>query len=168
VSRPFCQDVGVTSSEGLPMAEDDALVVRARHSREAFAILFDDYYPRVLRYCCLRLGHRHSAEDATSDVFLQVARSIKSFVGESDIDFRRWLFRIASNIVNSQFRKTRIRRETACTVEVASKASSVIDRAEDWASVTQAMQQLDGARSTWSRCDFWNNSRTRKSRKGWR
>jgi RNA polymerase sigma-70 factor (ECF subfamily) len=125
------------------MAEDDALVVRARHSPEAFAVLFDEYYPRVLRYCCLRLGHRHSAEDATSEVFLQVAKSVKAFPGESAVDFRRWLFRIASNIVNSQFRRMRVRRETGCTMELAGATTPVSDHAEDWASVTQAMQQLD-------------------------
>jgi RNA polymerase sigma-70 factor (ECF subfamily) len=125
------------------MPEDDALVVRARHSREAFAILFDEYYPRVQRYCCLRLGHRHTSEDATSEVFLQVARSIKTFAGESAVDFRRWLFRIASNVVNSQFRRIRVRRETACTIEVADASPPVIDHAEDWESVTRAMQELD-------------------------
>lgn len=133
----------MTSNEGLPVAEDDALVVHARRSREAFAALFEEYYPRVLRYCCLRLGHRHAAEDATSEVILLVAKNLNTFAGKSAVDFRRWLFRIASNVVNAQFRRTRIRRETACTMEVAGESPSVVDRTDDWASVRHAMQQLD-------------------------
>jgi hypothetical protein len=54
------------------MSEDD-LVVRARGDRAAFAALYNQYYPLILRYCLRRLFLRELAEDTTSEVFLQIA-----------------------------------------------------------------------------------------------
>src|SRR5205823_4577261 len=72
---------------------------------------YDRYYPRVMRYCLRRLYVREVAEDVVSDTFLQVAGHLPGFEGSTETDFRRWLFRIASNAVNAYLRQTRRRRE---------------------------------------------------------
>jgi RNA polymerase sigma-70 factor (ECF subfamily) len=92
------------------MSNDD-LVVRARSDRSAFAALYDQYYPRILRYCLRRLFVRELAEDATSEVFLRIAAHLPSFAGTTETDFRRWLFRIATNAVNAQLRRAQRRQE---------------------------------------------------------
>jgi RNA polymerase sigma-70 factor (ECF subfamily) len=56
-----------------------------------------------------RLFLREWAEDATSDTFLHMARSIRDFAGRSLDEFRFWLYRIATNQVNAMIR-TRLRR----------------------------------------------------------
>src|SRR6476660_8073711 len=85
---------------------DDDVVVRAHHDRAAFALLYDHYYPQVLRYCVRRLFVRAVAEDVTSEVFLSVARALRDFAGTTETDFRRWLFRIASNAINAHQRQS--------------------------------------------------------------
>src|SRR5688572_21066920 len=92
-----------------PPAMDDDLVVRARRDRAVFAVLYDRYYPRVLRYCLRRLFVRAVAEDVTSDVFLSAAGHLPDFAGTTETDFRRWLFRIASNAVNAHLRQSQRR-----------------------------------------------------------
>jgi RNA polymerase sigma-70 factor, ECF subfamily len=88
----------------------DDLVVRARTDREAFGQLYDAHYPAIFRYCFRRLFVRAVAEDVTSDVFLGVASKMPRFTGATEQDFRRWLFRIATNEINAYLRQTRRRR----------------------------------------------------------
>src|SRR5437588_11050164 len=87
-------------------AADGDLVVRAKSDRGAFSRLYDRYYPRVARYCLRRLFDRTLADDVVSEVFLQVASHIRTFTGRTETDFRRWLFRIATNAVNAHLRQT--------------------------------------------------------------
>ena len=100
----------------------DDLVVRARTDREAFGSLYDLYYPEVLRYCLRRLFVRAVAEDVTSEVFLRVAKQVRGFPGTTEEDFRRWLFRVATNEVNAYVRRTRRRREL---LESAARSSAI-------------------------------------------
>ena len=88
------------------VAAEDQLVLRAKVDAEAFAALYDLYYPRVLACCIRRLGDRATAEDVTSEVFLKVAQHLAAFSGRCGTDFRRWLFRIATNAVHAQLRQT--------------------------------------------------------------
>ena len=91
-------------STGEPMA-DDELVTRTKTDRTAFGLLFDRYYPHVTRYCVRRLFDRDVAEDVASEVFLAVASKLRGFLGTTECDFRRWLFRIATNAVNAYLRQ---------------------------------------------------------------
>ena len=91
--------------------ERDALVVAARTDRDAFGELFEAYHDLVLGYCHRRLFRQATAEDVCSEVFLYVARKIRVFPGETERDFRCWLYRIATNEVNAHVRKTKRRGE---------------------------------------------------------
>src|SRR3989304_3134515 len=85
------------------------LVVRACTDRDAFGRLYDAYYPRIFRYCMRRLFVRTLVEDVTADVFLSVASKMRAFGGTTEEDFRRWLYRIASNAINAHIRQTKRR-----------------------------------------------------------
>ena len=130
---------------------DDEVVVRARTDRTAFSLLYDRYYPRVARYCLRRLFDRSLAEDVVSEVFLQVASHLREFTGQTETDFRRWLFRIATNAVNAHLRQSRRRQELW---EAAARSrhwdhlgSSPPSPAEhdilDWPAVYQALLEFD-------------------------
>ncbi len=88
---------------------DDNLLHSARSQADALGQLYEQFYPGVYRYCLHRLFLREWAEDATSETFLQMARSIRDFAGRSLDEFRFWLYRIATNQVNAMIR-TRLRR----------------------------------------------------------
>jgi RNA polymerase sigma-70 factor (ECF subfamily) len=88
----------------------DDLVVRARTDREAFGQLYDACYPGVFRYCLRRLFVRTVAEDVTSEVFLRVATKMRQFGGTTEEDFRRWVFRIATNEASAYVRQAKQRR----------------------------------------------------------
>lgn len=88
-----------------PAASEPDLVAQARSDREAFAALYDRYFDPVYRYCYHRLGSREAAEDATSQIFLQVLTALPRYqeVGT----FRSWLFTIAHNVITNRVRARR-------------------------------------------------------------
>lgn len=141
-------------SNELPLSEqpaDDELVVRARTDRTAFSLLYDRYYEGVAQYCRRRLFDRTIAEDVVSDVFLQVASHIRGFAGRTETDFRRWLFRIATNAVSAHLRQTLHRKELweaaarnrhwdrSGRMDSSHTQSDVLD----WPAVYQALLELD-------------------------
>ncbi len=85
-----------------PAASEPDLVAQARSDREAFAALYDRYFDPVYRYCYHRLGSREAAEDATSQIFLQVLTALPRYqeVGT----FRSWVFTIAHNVITNRVR----------------------------------------------------------------
>lgn len=127
----------------------DALVVAARTDREAFGRLYEVYYERILGYCIRRLNDRAAAEDACSDTFLFVARKVSTFRGDKEEDFRRWVYRIATNQVNAHLRR-KLRRKKLWDSAIQEKRlpvnSSTNSRDShqslDWSIVHQALQRL--------------------------
>lgn len=81
------------------------LIVQARTSYNAFALLYRRHYDAIFKYCAHRLFDRHLAEDMTSQVFLKVVEKFHSFEG-SERQFRNWLYIIATNVVNQHLRKS--------------------------------------------------------------
>jgi len=99
----------VNSSSKRPGNSD--LIVQARTSYNAFALLYRRHYDAVFKYCIHRLFDRHLAEDITSQVFLKVVEKFQSFEG-SERQFRNWLYKIATNFINEHLRKS-VRRKSA-------------------------------------------------------
>jgi RNA polymerase sigma-70 factor (ECF subfamily) len=79
--------------EGLDL---ESVLQRARgHDAEALGEIYHRYVRRVFGLCRYMLDSQDSAEDATSEVFLKLQRSIESYDGT--IPFPRWLLRVAGN-----------------------------------------------------------------------
>jgi RNA polymerase sigma-70 factor (ECF subfamily) len=102
----------VNDSSKKPGSND--LIVQARTSYNAFALLYRRHYDAVFKYCVHRLFDRHLAEDITSQVFLKVVEKFQSFEG-SENQFRNWLYKIATNLVNQHLRKS-ARQKTAMKI----------------------------------------------------
>src|SRR5664279_1354556 len=74
----------------------EIVIKRAQgHDAEALGDLYRLYARRVFGLCRYMLDTRESAEDATSEVFLKLQRSIASYDGSTP--FHRWLLRVAGN-----------------------------------------------------------------------
>ena len=91
-------DIGETTGESRIMAWSYS-------KPEVFVRLYRRYYDAILRYCVHRLFERTTAEDVTSEVFLNVVENIHGFKGDEK-QFRNWLYRIATNAINNYLRKT--------------------------------------------------------------
>ncbi|MDR3748634.1 MAG: sigma-70 family RNA polymerase sigma factor [Acidobacteriota bacterium] len=74
----------------------ESVIERAQgHDAEALAEIYRLYARRVFGLCRYMLDSRESAEDATSEVFLKLQRSIESYDGS--IPFHKWLLHVAGN-----------------------------------------------------------------------
>ena len=125
----------------------DELVLQAQNSQSAFGQLFDHFYPIIFAYCVRRLLLRAVAEDIASEVFVKVAGRIRSSEFSSVEHFRRWLFRIATNEINSHLRKTQRRDEILQEAVRMGSIKSPIDFVDshdkvDWSDVYSALSKL--------------------------
>jgi RNA polymerase sigma-70 factor (ECF subfamily) len=80
------------------MEEQDLerVIERARgHDAEALGEIHRRFVQRVFGLCRYMLDSRESAEDATSEVFLKLQRSIETYDGSTP--FPSWLLRVAGN-----------------------------------------------------------------------
>ena len=99
--------------EGLDL---ESVLERAQgHDAEALGEIHRRYVGRVFGLCRYMLDSRESAEDATSEVFLKLHRSIESFDGS--IPFLRWLLRVAGNQCIDVLRRRRRERQVIVEVE---------------------------------------------------
>lgn len=102
----------VETGESVTSREDRQLAGRmARGDDAAFNQFFDEYYPRVYRFCLRRLTEA-AAEDAAQNVMVLGVRKIASFRGEASL--LTWLTQIARNEIRSHYRTSaRFRLEVA-------------------------------------------------------
>lgn len=140
----------------------DQLVIRAKGDRASFSLLYERYYPEVARYCLRRLLVRDAAEDVLSEVFLKIASHLPAFPGRTDTDFRRWLFRIATNAINAQLRKSRRQQdlwlEAARSGRLSPTSDAITGDGEGtWPAVYQAVTQLDERDRTIVMLRFFSN-----------
>jgi RNA polymerase sigma-70 factor (ECF subfamily) len=67
------------------------LVEDARRDPEAFGKLFEEYYPKILRYTMYRTGNTEAARDITSETFFKALKNLWKFrwIGTT---FSAWLY----------------------------------------------------------------------------
>jgi RNA polymerase sigma-70 factor (ECF subfamily) len=138
----------------------DDLVVLAKSQAAALGRLYELYYDRIFRFCVHRLFNRATAEDVTSTVFLTVARMMRGFKGQTEQDFRAWIYTIAANQANAYIRKTSRRKRLMGTI-TAHWHEDEQDSGEwsnlDWPTLYAAIQQLKPEQQTILTLRFFEN-----------
>ncbi len=108
-----------TASRSLPRPErlwapapDLATAIRCARTGDegAFGVLYRDIQPRMLRYLRTLVGT--DAEDVASETWLNVARDLGQFDGDSD-GFRAWVATIARHRAADHLRQSQRRPQTA-------------------------------------------------------
>jgi RNA polymerase sigma factor (sigma-70 family) len=145
---------------GAMVTDTDDLVLRAHTVVDALGELYELYYERILRFCVYRLFSKEAAEDVTSTVFLAVARSIRTFPGRTEEDFRNWLYIIAVNNVNAYIRKTSRRKqllEKAALMTSVGTNSNHDSQKLDWPMLYAAILKLKPKHQTIITLRFFEN-----------
>jgi len=140
--------------------DTDDLVLRTHTDANALGQLYELYYERIFQFCVYRLFSKEAAEDVTSTVFLAVARSIRTFPGQTEEDFRNWLYVIAANNVNAYIRKTSRRKqllEKAVLTAAANTNSNHNSQKLDWPRLYAAILKLKPKHQTILTLRFFEN-----------
>jgi RNA polymerase sigma-70 factor (ECF subfamily) len=140
---------------------NDDLVFRARTQADALGELYELYYERVFRFCVHRLFDREIAEDVTSTIFLEIAKNISDFSGNSEQDFGNWLYAIAANHTNAYIRKSS-RRKKLLEEAARSEKNCVQENEEkslelDWPKLYAAILKLKPQHQTIITLRFFEN-----------
>ena len=87
---------------------EDALVIQqVRTGRpEAFSHIVERYQASIIRYLVRMTGDQHVAQDLAQDTFIQAYRGILKT--KSDLSFKAWLYKIATNNARQYHRRRRI------------------------------------------------------------
>lgn len=72
---------------------------------QAFGQLFDEYHRPIFGYTLRRVANVQEAQDLTSETFFKALKNLHQFEWRNGGSFSGWLFRIATNEINSYFRK---------------------------------------------------------------
>src|SRR5579872_2968563 len=91
---------------GTAAVGDALLAEAAKADSNAFAELYERYYPRVYRYVYHRLGNPADAEDVTALIFMKTLEALPSYRRQRN-GFAPWIFRISSNAVVDYYRRQR-------------------------------------------------------------
>lgn len=84
--------------------KDINLILAAqRDDQHALTALYRKYVDSVYKFIYYRTGNREEAEDLTSETFIKMMKSLKSF--SFDSTFKTWLLGIAKHTVLDYFRK---------------------------------------------------------------
>ena len=142
-------------------ANNDDLVRKAKTDVEALGRLYELYYECIYKFCLHRLFDKQTAEDVTGDIFLDVARQIRSFAGETEDDFANWLYAIAINHTNAHIRKQTRRQQLLETAAGSLKKQSSNCEDEfsklDWPMLYSAILQLKPKHQTILTLRFFEN-----------
>jgi RNA polymerase sigma-70 factor, ECF subfamily len=91
------------------LVNESALAAKAVMEPEAFAAIYDYYFPRVFTYIRVRVKDNHTADDLAAQVFERALTKIERYQPEQ-APLGAWLFGIARNSVNNYLRSERRRR----------------------------------------------------------
>jgi RNA polymerase sigma factor (sigma-70 family) len=88
------------------LAQESTWIAQSRLDRQAFASLYDRYFPRVYNYMRLRSADALLADDLTAQVFERALLHLGSYDPREGV-FAAWLFGIARNLWSDHLRRER-------------------------------------------------------------
>jgi len=96
----------------MDLSEEKELVRQAQKAPDAFAKLYDQYYPKIFGYVLRRTANLEAAQDITSETFFNALRKLWQFRWRN-ISFSPWLYKIATNEINQYFRKAEYKKSVS-------------------------------------------------------
>ena len=107
-----------------------------------FEELYDRHFDAIFRYVLHRVGNVAEAEDLTSQTFFKALRGLWRFRWSGG-SFQAWLYRIATNEVNTHFRRPRPSDPLEDFEEQeASEAESALSRVELFRELSRCLRRL--------------------------
>lgn len=89
---------------------DPKLVELAKTDSDAFAKLYDFYFPKVYVFAMAKTGSKSASEDIVSEVFMKLLENLPKY-HDQGLSFSVWLFAMARNVLFDFYAK-RKRGET--------------------------------------------------------
>jgi RNA polymerase sigma-70 factor (ECF subfamily) len=124
----------------MDLNEEKELVRQAQKAPDAFAGLYDQYYPKIFGYVLRRTANLESAQDITSETFLKALRKLWQFQWRN-VSFSSWLYKIATNEVNQYFRKAEYKKSVSLE-ELQEQGFELISSYDPESELIEAQEKL--------------------------
>ncbi len=123
--------------------QDEESTARGLQNRdpEAWAKVYEEYFPRVYRYIALRVGNKTEAEDLAGQVFLKALESVSSFKWRG-VPVSAWLFRIAHNLVIDYRRTNKAKFNLPLDESLVGDDADPVSEAERNVDISRAVQAV--------------------------
>lgn len=92
----------------LPVDEVDCVELARKGDGPAFAQLFAHYNAPICAYLARLVGNDETGRDLAQETFIRAWKSLPGLSGE--LQFKPWLYRIATNLARSYMRRERLMR----------------------------------------------------------
>ncbi len=122
-------------------ADDYALVAAAQTDPRRFRTLYERYANSMYRYIFVHVQDRPTAEDLTSQVFLQALEHLPDYRPTGS--FSAWLFTIARNSLRSYFRKPHPALSLDEEMDVVSANGELLDFIEQREQIVHLISLLE-------------------------
>ena len=125
-----------------------SILERARKGDlEAISLLYRQFLPGVFAYMLFRIPDRGTAEDLTSDIFLQMVEKIHKVKATDEAAFAAWLFQIARITVAGYYRgrermPVSLQEDANLMAHSGSDPAHYVENCEDRSALAQAMNML--------------------------
>lgn len=106
-----------------------------------FAALFEQYYKPILNYALRRTGHIETAKDIASQTFFNAYRKFHQFHWAEGSSFSSWIYRIATNEINSYYRKGKATVSLDVIMEMGFDAPAPDDLQRELIAAQDCLQQ---------------------------
>ncbi|CAG5087622.1 RNA polymerase sigma factor [Parvicella tangerina] len=83
---------------------ESKIIERSKTDPNQFRPIYDKYFGQIMQYVYNRLDDKSMAADIAQQVFLKALKNLAKYQSRG-LPFSSWLYRIASNELNSVFRK---------------------------------------------------------------
>lgn len=130
------------------LEKDREWIQRSKEDPSAFQYLFDKYYNMIFNHALRRTCDSFLAKDITANTFLKALENIKKYECRG-LPFSSWLYRIATNEINLNYRKIRrlvpLSEERIRQLRGDNKTDEALIQAEEKISQNKTFKKLHGA-----------------------
>lgn len=84
--------------------KEKELIERAKIDKNAFGILFEEYFNEILNYIYRRIGIKEDAKDLTEEVFIKALLSLDRYK-DTGKPYLHFLLKISTNLVNDYIKR---------------------------------------------------------------
>jgi RNA polymerase sigma-70 factor (ECF subfamily) len=92
------------------LAQDERLLALAKAGPEGVGAVYDAYADRLYGFLLKRCGHKETAEDLVSRVFIKFIEQLPNLEWRG-VSLGAWLFRVASNALTDHWRSATVRMD---------------------------------------------------------
>lgn len=120
---------------------------------EAFAKIYDEFADKIFRYIKIKVQNLHHAEDILQDTFVKAWKGLPKFNNNTG-HFSAWLYKIATNTINSYYRKLYSRPEAlelSEEIEIYEPSKSLLEKSIDTSDIENVKIALTKINPTYSR-----------------